>query len=139
MEDSQVVTSFLHALYWQQATGWIEIRYLADREQPIRRWYRPQKVPLDKLQAGNQAGRNVYFVVGLRRKRDSKKATSGPFLLCGSTWTGTTVGQSRKRCYNAPVLEVSTTSRESQMTVSVPLIYAVRGRGARAAKPVQAG
>lgn len=74
MEDSKVVTSFLNALYGQETTGWLEIRYLADGEKPIQRWYRPQEVPLDKLHAGNRAGRNVYFGVGLRRKRGGKKS-----------------------------------------------------------------
>jgi len=73
MEDSQVVTSFLNALYGQEATGWLEIRCLADNQKPVQRWYRPQDVPLDRLQAGNQAGRNIYFGVGLRRRRGGKK------------------------------------------------------------------
>jgi hypothetical protein len=73
MEDSQVVTSFLNALYGQEPSGWLEVRYLADGEKPVQRWYRPREVPLDKLQAGNQVGRNVYFGVGLRRKRGGKK------------------------------------------------------------------
>jgi len=63
MEDLKVVTSFLNALYGQEASdrtndgwanhGWLEIRYLADGEKPAQRWYRPQDVPLDKLQVGN--------------------------------------------------------------------------------------
>ena len=77
MEDSQVVTSFLNALYGREATGWangwpngwLEIRYLADNEKPVQRWYKPEDVPLGKLWAGNQAGRNIYFVVGQRRRR----------------------------------------------------------------------
>ncbi|MBN1140059.1 MAG: DUF927 domain-containing protein, partial [Anaerolineae bacterium] len=78
MEDLRVVTSFLDALYGQEPSGWanhgwLEVRYLADGEKPAQRWYRPQDVPLDKLQAGNQAGRNVYFGVGLRRKHGGKK------------------------------------------------------------------
>ena len=73
MEDSHVVTSFLNALYGRGASGWLEIRYLADGEKPVQRWYRPQEIPLDKLLSGNQAGRNVYFGVGLRRKRGGKK------------------------------------------------------------------
>jgi hypothetical protein len=79
MEDSQVVTSFLNALYGREAvgwanSGWLEVRYLADNEKPVQRWYKPQDVPLDKLRAGNQAGRNIYFGVGLRRKRSGKKS-----------------------------------------------------------------
>jgi len=79
MEDSQVVTSFLNALYGREAVGWannswLEVRYLADNEKPVQRWYKPQDIPLDKLQAGNQAGRNIYFGVGLRRKRSGKKS-----------------------------------------------------------------
>ena len=83
MEDSQVVTSFLSALYGRETTGWadngwankswLEIRYLAEDEKPVQRWYKPQDVPLDKLRAGNQAGRNIYFGVGLRRRRSGKK------------------------------------------------------------------
>ena len=73
MEDSQVVTSFLNALYGREAMGWadkswLEIRYLAEGGKPVQRWYKPQDVPLDKLRAGNQAGRNIYFGVGLRRR-----------------------------------------------------------------------
>ena len=84
MEDSQVVTSFLNALYGREAMGWanngwanknwLEIRYLADNEKPVQRWYKPQDVPLGKLWAGNQAGRNIYFGVGLRRTRGGKKS-----------------------------------------------------------------
>lgn len=91
MEDSQVVTSFLNALYGREATGWanrwpngwLEIRYLADSEKPVQRWYKPQDVPLDKLRAGNQAGRNIYFGVGLRRKRGGKK---GDVLAIPALW-----------------------------------------------------
>ena len=88
MEDSQAVTSFLNALYERETmgwtnNGWLEIRYLADNERPIQRWYKPHDIPLDKLQAGNQAGRNIYFGVGLRRKRSGKK---GDVLAIPALW-----------------------------------------------------
>jgi hypothetical protein len=87
MEDSQVVTSFLNALYGREATGWacgwLEVRYLADNEKPVQRWYKPQDIPLDKLRAGNQAGRNIYFGVGLRRTRGGKK---GDVLAIPALW-----------------------------------------------------
>jgi hypothetical protein len=93
MEDSQVVTSFLNALYGREAMdsanngwankSWLEIRYLAEDKEPVQRWYKPQDVPLDKLQAGNQAGRNIYFGVGLRRTRSGKK---GDVLAIPALW-----------------------------------------------------
>ncbi|MBN1658273.1 MAG: DUF927 domain-containing protein [Anaerolineae bacterium] len=73
MEESNAVTLFLNVLYGRATTGLLEIRYLADGEKPIRRWYKLREVPLGKLQAANEAGRNVYFGVGLREGQRGKK------------------------------------------------------------------